>query len=91
MDLTSLLDLSCRQLNLTVVSALKAGGQKTVHLVEREGVRQVLKLVEVGSSDPTVLQRAHREVELLATTHHPNVVRVVSQLIELGDPVVGAA
>lgn len=91
MDLTPLLDLARTRLGITVVSALKAGGQKTVHLVEREGVRQVLKLVEVGSSDPTVLQRAHREVELLASTSHPNVVRVVSQLIELGDPVIGAA
>jgi serine/threonine protein kinase len=91
MDLTALLDLSCKQLELTVLSALKAGGQKTVHLVERDGHKQVLKLVEIGSSDPSALQRAHREVELLASTNHVNVVRVVSELIELGDPVEGAA
>ncbi len=91
MDLASLLDLACKQLALTVISPLKAGGQKTVHLVKRDGDLQVLKLVEVGSSDPTVLHRARREVELLAGTAHPNVVQVVSELFELGDPVVGAA
>lgn len=91
MDITELMELVCQQLDLEVVSALKAGGQKTVHLVERNGQRQVLKLVEIGSSDPSALQRAHREVELLANTDHRNVVRVTSALIELGDPVVGAA
>lgn len=91
MDLNSLLKLACQQLNLTVVSALKAGGQKTVHLVQCDGKQQVLKLVEIGSNDPSVLQRARREVELLASTDHTNVVRVESELIELGDPVAGAA
>ena len=91
MDHSKLLGLACSELQLTVITELKAGGQKTVHLVERDGQRQVLKLVEVGSTDPTVLQRAHREVELLAGTNHVNVVGVVSGLIELGQPVAGAA
>ncbi|MDR6620359.1 serine/threonine-protein kinase [Sinomonas atrocyanea] len=86
-----LLDLACERLSLTVVSDLKAGGQKTVHLVQRDERQQVLKLVKVGSADPTVLQRAHREVELLAATHHPNVVEVASELEELGEPISGAA
>lgn len=87
----SLLELACHELQLTVVTELKAGGQKTVHLVESAGQPRVLKLVELGSNDPTVLQRAHREVQLLAGTNHTNVVRVVSPLIELGQPVAGAA
>lgn len=91
MDLNSLLDLACVQFDVSVVRALKAGGQKTVHLVDKEGQQKVLKLVEVGSSEPTVLERAHREVELLAKTQHVNIVQVVSDLIELGDPVAGAA
>ena len=91
MHLETLLAIACEKMDLTVIRALKSGGQKTVHLVRHGGSEKVLKLVEVGSTDPTGLKRAHREVELLANTHHENVVKVESALVELGDPVAGAA
>lgn len=87
----NLLDAACYRLGLTVLQELKAGGQKTVHLVEYGGHKQVLKLVEISVAEPTALERVRREVQLLADTEHPNVVDVESSLIELGDPVAGAA
>lgn len=73
------------------VGALKDGGQKTVRLVERDGDRFVLKVIQAGSSNPLAMLRASREVELLKNLDHVNVVRVSSDLLELGDPPVGAA
>lgn len=76
---------ACSQLGLTVKRSLKSGGQKTVALVDQAGVDRVLKLVQVGASDPTVLERSRREFALLANTKHPNVVEVRSDLVMLED------
>lgn len=73
------------------VGALNDGGQKTVRLVERDGDRFVLKVIQAGSSNPQAMLRASREVELLKNLDHENVVRVSADLLELGDPPVGAA
>lgn len=73
------------------MSALKDGGQKTVRLVERTGERFVLKVIQAGSSNPQALLRASREVELLRNLDHENVVKLSSDLLELGNPPVGAA
>lgn len=62
-----------------------AGGQKTVLLAERNQEPLVLKVISIGSSMPDALRRAQREVELLRAVDHPNVVRVVSELVELGN------
>jgi len=67
------------------------GGQKAVRLVERNGVTCVLKVVAIGGTSDDTLKRATREVELLASIDSPNVVRVESNLVTLGDPVHGAA
>lgn len=67
------------------------GGQKAVRLVERNGNACVLKVVAVGHTSDDTLTRARREVELLAGIDSPNVVKVESELVILGDPVTGAA
>lgn len=76
-------------LNVSVLRPLKQGGQKTVLLADRQGEEIVLKVISL-SSMPDALRRAQREVELLHEVDHPNVVRVRSELVELGDPRVGA-
>ena len=78
-------------LGVAKVSDLRSGGQKTVCLVERGGEQLVLKVVAVGSTSPEALRRAQREVELLQQIDDAHVVKVASDLIELGDPVEGAA
>jgi serine/threonine protein kinase len=67
------------------------GGQKTVRHVRKHGEDLVLKVIAVGASMPDALRRAEREVELLASLHSNHVVRVASQLVELEEPVRGAA
>ncbi len=71
--------------------SLQGGAQKAVHLVRRDGQTLVMKIIALSSSSPDALRRAEREVELLASLDSPHVVRVVSDLVELGEPVRGAA
>lgn len=73
------------------VQSVRGGAQKAVHLVSRNGQTLVMKVIALGSSSPDALRRAEREVELLASLNSPHVVRVVSNLVELGEPVRGAA
>lgn len=67
------------------------GGQKAVRRVSREGQTFVLKVVALEFTTDETLKRAEREVQLLASIHNPNVVKVESTLIELGSPVHAAA
>jgi eukaryotic-like serine/threonine-protein kinase len=86
-----LIDEACAGLDVTQVSSLKDGGQKTVRLVERAGHTFVLKVIQVGSTSPQALQRAAREVTLLETLESDHLVKVASDLLELGSPPNGAA
>jgi serine/threonine protein kinase len=86
-----LIDAAAGALNVTVVEALKEGGQKTVLLAERTGERFVMKVIATGSTLPDALKRATREVELLKSIDHPNVVKVASELVELGETPDGVA
>ena len=79
------------ELGVEPIRALRDGGQKTVRLVRRDDDELVLKVVAVGSSSPDALARAQREVELIRRVDHPNVVRAASELVELGNPIEGAA
>lgn len=79
------------RLGVRDVRVLKPGAQKHVRLVDRGGEQLVLKVIEIGSNSPEALQRAEREVELLASLNSEHVVRVASELVELGNPVSGAA
>lgn len=87
-----LIDTALQELGVTEVGTIGApGGQKTVRHVRRATEDLVLKVIAVSASTPDALRRAEREVDLLASLSHPNVVGVASQLIELEDPVRGAA
>lgn len=76
-------------LGVTNLSVQITGGQKTVAFAERSGQRTVVKLIELVPPYAIVaLERARREVGVLAAISHPNVVRLESGLVELGTPVV---
>lgn len=78
-------------LQVSDVRELKGGGQKAVRLVEQEGKQYVAKVIPIEQASKEALRRAEREVELLRSINDPNVVRVTSDLVELGNPVHGAA
>lgn len=86
--MSDLLHDACSQLNVVPVRALVQGGQKQVHVVTgSDGTESVLKLIDLGmAADPAALERARREVDLLKSIDHPNVVAVSSDLQLLGDP-----
>jgi serine/threonine-protein kinase len=67
------------------------GGQKAVRRVSRGGQAFVLKVVALDFTTDETLKRAEREVQLLAAIDNPNVVKVESDLVELGSPVHAAA
>lgn len=67
------------------------GGQKAVRRVSRDGHTFVLKMVALEFTTGETLKRAEREVQLLASIANPNVVKVESDLVELGSPVHAAA
>lgn len=87
----ALVDDAVARLGVSKIAELKPGGQKVVHEVDRSGERLVMKVIAVRSSAPDALKRAEREVRALAEMNSPHVVRVASDLIELGSPAEGAA
>jgi serine/threonine protein kinase len=87
----ALMDEARTALEVTHVREFRSGAQKRVELVSRKGEDLVLKVIAIGSSTPDALQRAEREVNLLASLASDHVVRVRSDLIELGEPPRGAA
>ena len=90
-DSTQILEEAMSILGVAPVEHITTGGQKIVHVVSRNGDQFVLKLVVIGSSEPTALGRAQREVELLGQLDSPNVVRVASHLVEIGEPAVAVS
>jgi serine/threonine-protein kinase len=78
-------------LRVTDVRELRAGGQKTVRLVDRAGVEVVMKVIALESGAPEALDRAQREVDLLQGIDNDHVVKVASALEQLGSPVQGVA
>jgi hypothetical protein len=83
-----LLPRSAKALGVANVTVLVTGGQKTVALADGPKGRTVVKLVELAPPyAATALERARREVAVLAAVSHPNVVRVESGLVEIGSPV----
>lgn len=88
----SLIQEAVAALGLTDDGAIGTpGGQKAVRRVSRGGRSFVLKVVALEFTTDETLKRAEREVQLLASLDNPNVVKVESELVELGAPVHGAA
>lgn len=88
----TLIDEACAGLGVVEVAPLKDGGQKTVRLVQRGMEQVVLKVIQVGGTSPQALLRAAREVDLLQNLDNVHVVKVASDLLELGGtPPSGAA
>ncbi|MDN4598044.1 serine/threonine-protein kinase [Leifsonia virtsii] len=72
---------------VTDVQPLTQGGQKLVFSARLAGNPVVLKVVmiQAGPTAEVAVERAHREVELLAAVDSPHVVSVLSDAIEIGD------
>jgi serine/threonine-protein kinase len=88
----ALVDEAMAALGVTRRRDLRPGGQKAVVEVDRNGEVLVMKVIAIRSSAPDTLKRAEREVQALAGMSSPHVVRVASDLVELGgDPALGAA
>jgi serine/threonine-protein kinase len=76
---------------VTVVRRLAAGPGKTVLLVESARGQAVMKVVCAETDAPEALTSARREVALLRTLEHPNLVRALSEVIEVpGAAIAGA-
>lgn len=87
----ALIESAAEALGVEVVAPLKQGGQKTVLLVRSGAVTHVMKVIAIGVSNPDAFRRAERETDLLLGVNHPNLVRLTSELVELGDPCIGVA
>lgn len=76
-------------LGVTNMRPARGGGQKLVALADGPYGATIVKLIElVPPYAAIVLERARREVGVLASISHPNVVRLESGLVELGSPPV---
>lgn len=84
---SGVLDEVVAALGLDNVSILTRGGQKIVLQATLAGVPAIAKVVLIpdGPQGDVVVERSHREVELLAAVDSPAVVRVLSDAVEIGD------
>jgi len=83
-----LVEASFMALGVENATPLTEGGQKWVFAAQLAGHDVVVKVVKLpdGPSANVVVERAHREVELLAAVDSPYVVKVLSDAVEVGDP-----
>lgn len=74
-------------LGLGNVSPMGSGGQKIVATADFGGQSAIVKIVLIppGPNGLMALERAHREVELLAAVDSSAVVRVLTDAVEIGD------
>lgn len=72
---------------------LAYGGQKVVYKAQLSGQPVVAKVVFLpdGPARSIALMRAHREVELMAAIDSDHFVKVLSDAIEVGDPIEAVA
>lgn len=82
------LDEVLAALSLENAVPVAQGGQKVVLKGMLSGAEAAAKVVflEGGPNDALTLERARREVELLAAVDSPYVVRLLTDAIEVGDP-----
>jgi len=76
-------------LGLSNVVPFGQGGQKIVASADFGDQPAVVKIVLVpaGPNGRVVVERAHREVDLLAAVDSPTVVKVLTDAVEIDDPV----
>ncbi|ROQ04927.1 MULTISPECIES: protein kinase domain-containing protein [unclassified Curtobacterium] len=88
MNITDLLDAVTTALGLEDPAILTRGGQKVVLTATLAGSPAIAKIVPVpdGPQGLIVIERSHREVELLAAVDSPAVVKVLSDAVEIGEP-----
>lgn len=85
-------DEAARLLDVSDVLEFIAGGQKTVATCKaKNGSAVILKVIQLDPAHTDALERARREVDLLGRIEHPNVVRVLSGLVEIGSPASAVA
>ncbi len=78
---------AAKALGVTNLTPLGPGGQKMVAVADGPNGRTIVKIVElVPPYAALALERARREVGVLASINHPNVVQLESGLVELGTP-----
>jgi len=72
---------------------LVSGGQKVVFTGDLAGSRVIVKVIILTGTmaDSVTIERAHREVELLAAVDSPHVVKVLSEAVEVGSPPAAVA
>jgi eukaryotic-like serine/threonine-protein kinase len=77
-----LIEAAARDLQVGELQRLAQGGQKYAGRGRRGDDDVVLKVVQLHSIDADqVLERARREVALLHDVDHPNVVRILTELV----------
>lgn len=88
MDPQELVDAAIAAVGLDSPAPMIQGGQKIVYRGQFNGVDAVAKIVLLppGPMAAVALERAHREVELLAAVDSSNVVKVLTDAIEIGAP-----
>lgn len=86
---TELLEAVASALGVDDAVPMTQGGQKIVLSANLADTPAIVKVVQVqpGPHAAIILERAHREVELLAAIDSPRVVKVLSDAVEIGSPV----
>jgi serine/threonine protein kinase len=78
---------AAKSLGVTNLAALGTGGQKMVAVADGPNGQTIVKIVELVPPYAAIaLERARREVGVLASITHPNVVKLGSGLVEVGTP-----
>lgn len=88
MDLNQLFTDVSAALGFEDAQPLKQGGQKFVLTGTLSGAPAVAKIILIipGPNGDITLERAHREVELLSAVDSDQVVKVLTDAVEIGDP-----
>jgi serine/threonine-protein kinase len=88
MNLSEIIDEAVAALGVESAVPITQGGQKVVLKATLAGRPAIVKIVPLppGPVAAVVLERAHREVDLLASVDSEHVVKVLSESVEVSDP-----